>query len=357
MAKGLSPMALWGLATRAPDRGARTRGRCMVSGALAEQLAKELSPRRGARRRPRRTAVSRTPRCLIRLLAGAPTEEDEQELRAAKRAKVPVVAVQTGTEDFDIPYVLATDVVKCRPGEGFPVEEIAARRRRAARRGGHRARRRGVPVLREPLCEALIESFSRQERDPRRGDLRPRRRLPRPDPEPDPARASARRRARRRGRPAAAARGARDVGGRIRLPCRRAPAARRDSRRRLGWSRAASPTAARVRSARPRSATSTRSTADGRRRATEPLARARPGPGPSYGSGNRRGGRRDGRFRARGRAASDRRSRRLVRVPRGHASAERDALRRGRALGLGPPLPAAARRSRPPRTASPRNAA
>ena len=39
---------------------------------------------------------------------------------------MPVVVVQTGTEDFDIPYVLATDVVKCRPGEGFPVEEIAA---------------------------------------------------------------------------------------------------------------------------------------------------------------------------------------------------------------------------------------
>ena len=64
--------------------------------------------------------------CLIRVLAGAPTPEDEQELKAAKRAKVPVVVVQTGTEDFDVPYVLATDIVKCRPGAGFPVAEIAA---------------------------------------------------------------------------------------------------------------------------------------------------------------------------------------------------------------------------------------
>ena len=74
---------------------------------------------------------------------------------------MPVVVVQTGTEDFDIPYVLATDVVKCRPGEGFPVEEIAAAV--AARLGeagpGLAAR---VPVLREPLCHELIESFSRR---------------------------------------------------------------------------------------------------------------------------------------------------------------------------------------------------
>src|SRR6185503_16260173 len=60
-------------------------------------------------------------------------------------------------------------------------------------------------------------------------------------------------------------------------------------------------------------------------------------------------------FRARRGIADDRRGRRLVRVSRVDESAERDALRRGRALGLGPPLPASARRSRPPRTTSPRN--
>ena len=74
---------------------------------------------------------------------------------------MPVVAVQTGTEDFEIPYVLATDVVKCRPGEGFPIDEIAAAV--AARLGeagtGLTAR---VPVLREPLCRAMIESFARR---------------------------------------------------------------------------------------------------------------------------------------------------------------------------------------------------
>jgi uncharacterized protein (DUF697 family) len=57
--------------------------------------------------------------------------------------------------------VLATDVVKCRPGEGFPVDEVAAAV--AARLGeagtGLAAR---LPVLREPLCRELIESFSRK---------------------------------------------------------------------------------------------------------------------------------------------------------------------------------------------------
>ena len=69
--------------------------------------------------------------------------------------------MQTGTEVFDIPYVLATNVVMCSPGSGFPVEEIA--RAVAARLGeagtGLAAR---LPVVREPLSEALIEKFSRQ---------------------------------------------------------------------------------------------------------------------------------------------------------------------------------------------------
>jgi uncharacterized protein (DUF697 family) len=159
MAKSLGPMAIWGLVRELRIAAEETRP-LMVSGPLAEQLAKELSvgAAPGAVRVGGRVDDAG---CLIRLLAGAPTEEDEQELKAAKRARVPVVGVQTGTEDFDIPYVLATDVVKCRPGEGFPVEEIAAAV--AAKLGeagtGLTAR---VPVLREPLSRTLVESFSRK---------------------------------------------------------------------------------------------------------------------------------------------------------------------------------------------------
>ena len=88
-------------------------------------------------------------------------EDDKQALREARRAKVPVVAVQTGTETHDVPYVLATDVVACRPGAGFPVEEIAATV--AARLGeAGTALAARLPVLREPVCEGLVDRFSRQ---------------------------------------------------------------------------------------------------------------------------------------------------------------------------------------------------
>ncbi len=159
MAKTLNPMAIWGLVRELKVAASDTLP-LLISGPLAAQLEKELS--QGAA--PGAVRIGGRPQdsdCVIRILAGAPTEEDEQELRAAKRAKVPVVVVQTGTEDFDVPYVLATDIVKCRPGAGFPVEEIAAAV--AARLGesgtGLSAR---VPVLRQPLCRELIESFSRK---------------------------------------------------------------------------------------------------------------------------------------------------------------------------------------------------
>ena len=152
-------MVVWSLVKELRVAAADTRP-LVVSGALAEQLSKELArgAAAGAVRVGGRAADGGV---LIRVFAGAPTEEDERELKAAKRAKVPVVVVQTGTEDFDIPYVLATDVVKCRPGEGFPVEEIAgAVAARLGEAGTGLAAR--VPVLREPLCRELIESFSRR---------------------------------------------------------------------------------------------------------------------------------------------------------------------------------------------------
>jgi uncharacterized protein (DUF697 family) len=159
MARTLSPMAVWSLLRELRIAAQETRP-LVVNGPLAAQLEKELG--RGAAPGAVRTGGRvEDSGCLVRLLAGAPTDEDAQELRAAKRSKVPVVVVQTGTEDFDIPYVLATDVVKCRPGEGFPVDEVAAAV--AARLGeagtGLAAR---LPVLREPLCRELIESFSRK---------------------------------------------------------------------------------------------------------------------------------------------------------------------------------------------------
>jgi uncharacterized protein (DUF697 family) len=159
MARTLNPMTVWGLFRELKVAAEDTKP-LLVSGPLAAQLEKELA--RGAAPGAIRVGGRvEDAGVLVRILAGAPTSEDEEELRRAKRAKVPAVVVQTGTEDFDVPYVLATDVVKCRPGEGFPVEEIAAAV--AARLGeagtGLAAR---LPVLREPLCRGLIETFSRK---------------------------------------------------------------------------------------------------------------------------------------------------------------------------------------------------
>ena len=131
-----------------------------VSGALASQLVKELGrgAQPGAVRPGGRVEDAGV---LVRVLGGAPTEEDERELRAARRARVPVVAVQTGAAFFDVPYVLATDVVPCRPGEGFPVAEIADAVAARLGEGGTGLAAR-VPLLREPVCRQLIETFSRQ---------------------------------------------------------------------------------------------------------------------------------------------------------------------------------------------------
>lgn len=155
----LHPFAVWNL-LREIARGAGDQRPLVVSGTLAAQLGKELE--RGAG--PGAVRVDARPEdgaALVRVLGGAPTGEDEEALKRAKRAKVPVVVVQTGREDVDVPYVLATDVVRCRPGEGFPVGEILeAVAARLGEDGTALAAR--LPALREPLARELIESFSRK---------------------------------------------------------------------------------------------------------------------------------------------------------------------------------------------------
>jgi uncharacterized protein (DUF697 family) len=159
MAAKLNPLVVWGLVKELRVAAEDTRA-LLVSGALAPQLEKELA-RGAAPAAVRSGGPIEQAAVLVRVLGGMPTEEDERELRAAKRAKVPVVAIQTGAEVFDVPYVLATDVVTCQPGAGFPVEEIAAAvAARLGEAGTSLAAR--APVLREAVCEGLIERFSRQ---------------------------------------------------------------------------------------------------------------------------------------------------------------------------------------------------
>jgi hypothetical protein len=118
----------------------------LVTGVLAEQLARELA----AGTDGRHLVTSGDPRAaaaVVRVVAGAATRADEEVLRAATRALVPIVVVQTGISTVRLPYVLATDVVECPPGRGFPIDEIAAALARVLA-GRGTALAAALPVLR-----------------------------------------------------------------------------------------------------------------------------------------------------------------------------------------------------------------
>jgi hypothetical protein len=122
---GIGPRDVLTLARQ--QRSARNvRGPVLVTGVLAEQLARELV----AGGDPALVRTSGDPAAaaaVLRIVAGSATREDERVLRAAARALVPVVAVQTADRSVRLPYVLAEDVVTCPPGSGFPIEDIADR--------------------------------------------------------------------------------------------------------------------------------------------------------------------------------------------------------------------------------------
>ena len=97
---------------------------------------------------------------LVYVLAGEATEEDERVLRAADLAGVPLLVV--GPEPTaPVPYVLATDILPLRPGEGFPLEELgrlfAAKDENAAVALAAR-----LPAIRRGVADALIARVARQ---------------------------------------------------------------------------------------------------------------------------------------------------------------------------------------------------
>ena len=129
-------------------------GRVVVSGMLAEQLARELAA--GAQHGAvvvgddvQGAAV------VVRVIAGEPSAEDDAIVRAADHALVPVVIVQTWPQaDWRAPFVLSPFVVECRTGEGFPVSEIAAHITLAAENPPALAVR--VPVLAEAAESSVV---------------------------------------------------------------------------------------------------------------------------------------------------------------------------------------------------------
>jgi uncharacterized protein (DUF697 family) len=141
---------------REARRAAAAPGSLLVTGILAAELAREL---RAGSSEPHAVRLSGPPTdalALLVVLAGEPGRDEDGAMREATRAAVPLVAVQTDTRaPVALPYVLATDVVLCPPGRGFPVDEIAHALARAA---GHDAVALAarLPALRDGVARELI---------------------------------------------------------------------------------------------------------------------------------------------------------------------------------------------------------
>lgn len=149
----LAPMSLVA-AVRELRAGAGDRRPIVVDGArgLVPLLAREL--RAGGDSSAVRESVSPQGAAAV-VWIGPP---DEARLRAASRARVPIVGL---TEGEPLPYVLDTDLVTVKAGEPLPVTEVA---RVLARRLGHEGTGLAsrLPVLREAVVDELIRSVSRQ---------------------------------------------------------------------------------------------------------------------------------------------------------------------------------------------------
>jgi uncharacterized protein (DUF697 family) len=141
-------------AVRGVGRGAAP-GAVAVAGApaLVPVLARELRAG-GDASAVREVLGGSAPECAALVWIGDP---DFEVLRDASRRRFPIVAV---TEEERVPYVFEPDVVVLRPGQGFPMDEIAAA---LARRLGDRGPSLAavLPVLREAVVDEQIRSSAR----------------------------------------------------------------------------------------------------------------------------------------------------------------------------------------------------
>jgi uncharacterized protein (DUF697 family) len=152
LSRKLGPLALLSL-VREVRRGSGDQRPLAVAGAreLLPIIARQL--REGGD--PSAVVEGRIENTAVLVWVGPP---DEDQLRAANKAGVPVIAVSDADE---IPYVLATDIVHVPPGQGFPIDEIAhAVARKLGEDGTALAAR--LPVLRRAVCDELIRMFARK---------------------------------------------------------------------------------------------------------------------------------------------------------------------------------------------------
>jgi hypothetical protein len=146
----------WAAVSTARDElPAAVMGSVVVSGMLAEQLARELAAgaERGAVVVGDGSAVSGA-EVYVHVIAGEPGEADEALARGADKRGTPGVIVQLWTqEEWTSPFVLSPFVVECRTGEGFPVPVIADRIAESVEQAAALAAR--VPVLKDAVSALL----------------------------------------------------------------------------------------------------------------------------------------------------------------------------------------------------------
>ncbi len=130
-------------------------GPVLVTGMLAEQLARQLG--QDAAHGAVQVDASRLEgsSVLVHVIAGDPGVADDDLVRRADHARVPVILIQLWPQaSWTTSYVLTPFVVECRAGEGFPMPEISARIVEAVEHPVELARR--VPVLEEKTAEAVV---------------------------------------------------------------------------------------------------------------------------------------------------------------------------------------------------------
>jgi uncharacterized protein (DUF697 family) len=157
---GLGPRDVLGVVREARD-AAETDAPLVVTGVLAAELARALRGGDGGGGGAVRVGGDASgAAALIVVRGGAPAPDDDRAMRQAARASVPIVAVQTDPRaDVPLPYVPASDVVVCPPGQGFPVDSIVGVL--VARLGGAAVPLASrIDAMREEVARALIRRAS-----------------------------------------------------------------------------------------------------------------------------------------------------------------------------------------------------
>ena len=130
-------------------------GPIVVSGVLAEQLAKEL----GAGAAPGAVVVGTGPpradaEVLVHIIAGDPIAADDELVRNAQDLSVVLVELWPQA-DWTRLFVLTPFVVECEAGHGFPVREIADRIAEATQDSGLLAS--AVPAIADSARAGIVK--------------------------------------------------------------------------------------------------------------------------------------------------------------------------------------------------------